>query len=390
LWGVTPAAFPSAPPGTSGPRHSYKKLIRVFTGFGEPMIDLLNITRSGLADYCRGLSFSAVHADNLFRQTYKRMLPQPWQGGTLPAVLVRSMQENFEIRLPDIRLERTSGYDRSVKFLLELAGGGQVESVLMPEKKRLTLCISSQVGCAQGCVFCHTGRMGLTRNLSAGEIVGQVYLANAWISAHSEWLADNRLPADARVSNIVFMGMGEPLDNVDGVGDAIEILTDPYGFALGLAHISVSTAGHLDGIEAIFQRIPGVRLALSVHSADEAKRSKIMPINRRWPLSKVIARLKELQASAGARAVLLQYTMIRGVNDSPVDAQMLADLTTGLDAKINLIPLNEVSASRLTAPDAGVIQTFRDILHARGIRVMVRYSKGQDIAAACGQLVVNS
>jgi 23S rRNA (adenine2503-C2)-methyltransferase len=190
-----------------------------------------------------------------------------------------------------------------------------------------------------------------------------------------------------RVTNIVFMGMGEPLDNVDAVVDAISILTDPYGLALGLRRISVSTAGHLDGIEALLARVPGVRLALSVHSVDEAKRSKIMPINRRWPLALVLERLRRHLGPSQA-PVMLQYTMIKGVNDALADAERLAELTAGLNAKINLIPLNEVGPSRLSAPPPETIQAFRDVLHARGLRVMVRYSKGQDIAAACGQLVV--
>lgn len=353
------------------------------------MIDLLNMTRTGMADVCRKLNHPVVHAESIFRQTYKKMAANPFAGGTLPHNLSRHLSDHYRIQLPEIKKEHASGYDRSIKFLLQLSGGGQIESVLMPEKKRLTLCLSSQVGCAQGCVFCHTGRMGLISNLSAGEIVSQAYLANAWIVRHPEWLAANKLPAHSRISNIVFMGMGEPLDNVAGVVDAIKILTDPYGFGLGMAHISVSTAGHLEGIDQIYRDLPSVRLALSVHSVDDAKRSKIMPINRRWPLVQVIARLKE-QQTIGGKGVLLQYTMIRGVNDSDHDAELLSELTLGLDAKINLIPLNEISASRLTAPDAVSIQRFRDILHKKNIRVMVRYSKGQDIAAACGQLVVNS
>ncbi len=353
------------------------------------MIDLLNMTRAGLADYCLSQAHPAVHANQLFRHTYKRMSDSPWHGGFIPQRLAEAMKQSFEIKLPVISEQHKSAYDQSVKFLLSLTDGGKVESVLMPEKKRLTLCISSQVGCAQGCVFCHTGRMGLLRNLSAGEIVSQVYLANAWIAEHPGWLETVQLPAKSRVSNIVFMGMGEPLDNVDGVVSAIKILIDPFGFALGLAHISVSTAGHLDGINAIFEQLPSVRLALSVHSVDDVKRSKIMPINRRWPLITVLDRLRE-QQRLGAKGILLQYTMIRGVNDSEHDAHMLAEAIAGLDAKINLIPLNEVSASRLTCPDAVTIQSFRDVLHQKGIRVMVRYSKGQDIAAACGQLVVKA
>jgi 23S rRNA (adenine2503-C2)-methyltransferase len=327
-----------------------------------------------------------VHARTLFRRAYKGLSETPWAEPSLPRTLAAELAETYEAEGPRLVEAERSGYDRSVKFLVELKDGLKVETVLMPEKQRITLCLSSQVGCAQGCVFCHTGRMGLVRNLTAGEIVGQVVAANRWILANPEWLAETRLPATQRISNLVFMGMGEPLDNVDGVIEALHILTDPLGLALGLARISVSTAGHLDGLEALFAAIPKVRVALSVHCTDDSKRSRIMPINRRWPLAQVIERLKTLTRDGAP--VMLQYTMIDGVNDSLEEAHRLAALADGLNAKVNLIPLNNVSASRLRAPTPEKIQAFRDVLHQAGLRVMVRYSKGQDIAAACGQLIV--
>lgn len=349
--------------------------------------DFLQMTRTGLEQYVSSKSHSPVHAKDLFRSAYKSLSPEPWKLASLPRALAAAMEESLGLAPPRIVECHISGYDSSVKFLLELAGGSQVEAVLMPESSRITLCVSSQVGCAQACVFCHTGRMGLKRNLTAGEIVGQVLVADLWIRANPAWLHGVRLDSDNRVTNIVFMGMGEPLDNVASVVQAIEILTDPYGLGLGLRHIGVSTAGHLDGLRELLDRLPKARIALSVHSVDDARRSKIMPINRRWPLADVLTFLKERQAK-GTPGVLLQYTMIKGVNDSLEEAECLAELAQGLDAKINLIPLNEVGPSRLTAPTPGAIQAFRDVLHARGLRTMLRISKGQDIAAACGQLVV--
>lgn len=341
---------------------------------------------SALERHCAEQGWSKVHARDLFRNAYKALSLEPWRDERFPRALTAGFGGDFCLPLPRIAAAHESGYDQSVKFLLALADGSEVEAVLMPESQRITLCLSSQVGCAQGCVFCHTGRMGLKRNLSAGEIVSQVVTANRWLADHPEWFAGTRLGAEAagmRVTNIVFMGMGEPLDNVEAVADAVRILVDPYGLALGLRRVSVSTSGHLEGIERISALVPGVRLALSVHSVDDAKRSKIMPINRRWPIASVIARLRELKSD-----VLFQYTMIQGVNDSLDEAARLVELTRGLDAKVNLIPLNPVGASRLVAPSAEAIQAFRDVLHKAGVRVMVRYSKGQDIAAACGQLVV--
>lgn len=349
--------------------------------------DFFSEPRESLTTTCRELGVSEVHARDLFRLAYKGLSPFPWRDARFPRRLAEVFESGYEARGPVLGEALISGYDRSVKFRVDLGDGSQVEAVLMPEKKRLTLCLSSQVGCAQACVFCHTGRMGLKRNLTTGEIVGQVVAADRWIREHPEWLAETRLPSEQRVTNIVFMGMGEPLDNVDSVAAALNVLTDAYGLGLGPGRISVSTAGHLDGIEKLFAAMPRARLALSVHSTDEAKRSKIMPINRRWPLGTVLARLKELVGSDGP-PVMLQYTLIKDVNDSVEEAARLATLASGLNAKVNLIPLNEVGPSRLTAPPPERIQAFRDVLHAAGLRVMVRYSKGQDIAAACGQLVV--
>lgn len=353
--------------------------------------DFFSLTRGDLEHRLAELGTKPAHARDMFRNVYKSLRDNPWTdegSGFFPLWLGPKMASAFATQPPELAKALVSAYDGSVKFLVRLADGAEVESVLMPETNRITLCLSSQVGCAQGCVFCHTGRMGLKRHLTAGEIVGQVVAAERWLAAHPEFRQGARMAAKQRVSNIVFMGMGEPLDNVDAVAIALAILTDPYGLALGIRRISVSTAGHLDGLEQLVARVPGVRIALSVHSTDDAKRSKIMPINKRWPLALVVQRLRELRGPDGP-PVLLQYTMIKGVNDSLADAAQLAELTAGLNAKVNLIPLNPVGPSRLAAPSGQVIQDFRDVLHAQGIRVMVRYSKGQDIAAACGQLVLN-
>lgn len=350
-------------------------------------LEFFNLTRPCLEQHCRDLVVPTLHAASLFRHIYKQQSLEPWTEPTLPSRLKEHLKATVGIGLPTVIRSEISGYDLSVKFLLGLMGGAEVEAVLMPEKGRLTLCVSSQVGCAQACVFCHTGRMGLKRNLSAGEIVGQIVFANQWLKQHPAWLKTARLPETSRLTNIVFMGMGEPLDNPDAVIKAIQIMTDPYGLGLGLAHISVSTAGHLAGLEKLIRAIPKVRIALSIHAVDAAKRSRIMPINRRWPLDSVVARLAEIR-EVKAPPVMFQYTLIRGVNDGLNDAQALAELALKLGAKVNLIPLNDVGPSRLSAPSPEVIQAFRDVLHLGGVRVMVRYSKGQDIAAACGQLVV--
>ena len=344
------------------------------------------VKRSELDSLCRDTGVSIEHSRSLFRGIYKESLSAPWQREGIPHRLRDAVSDRYDVSHLTIIERRLSQYDGSVKFLLEAPDKSQIEMVLMPESSRVTLCVSSQYGCAQGCVFCHTGRMGLRRNLSAAEIVDQVLIANKWIADHPNWLDEQRLPPTQMITNIVFMGMGEPLDNVPAVSAAISILTDPYGLNMAMRRISVSTSGHLDGLNALIADHPDARLAISVHSPYENERTKIMPINRRWPLSTVIEALRNLPTQQ-KNGVLLQYTLIRGVNDSVAHAHELIRLVSGLNCKINLIPLNPVGPSRLTGPDLESLEAFRDEIYKSGLRVMVRYSKGQDIAAACGQLV---
>lgn len=348
-----------------------------------------SIPRIELEQRCLGAGMPGVHASTVFRAAYKSLLDDPWTASNLPVAMRPAVGLDLETILPEPARVLVSRYDRSVKFLFRLEDGSMIESVLMPERRRVTLCVSSQVGCRQACTFCHTGRMGLLRNLDAGEVVGQVVAANRWIAANPGWLEDLNLPSFQRITNIVFMGMGEPLDNVDSVAGAITIMTDPLGLGLALRRISVSTAGHLEGMAKLLAIHPDVRLAISLHSPFEAERSKIMPINRKWPLGDVLRALREAPTQ-NQHGVLIQYTMIDGVNDSLRHAEELVRVTNGLNVKVNLIPLNEIDPSRFRGPAAAAVESFRDHLHGAGIRVMVRYSKGQDIAAACGQLVTET
>lgn len=348
---------------------------------------ILGFTRQEIEHDCLQVGVPLIHARDLFRSSYKEFNVTPWDRSGLPRSYSEHCREAFEGFVGKISSLQMSQYDGSVKFAVELRDGLRVEAVLMPEAKRVTLCISSQVGCAQGCVFCHTGRMGLTRNLDASEIVGQVWLANKWIKENPSWLAANRLTSHQKITNIVFMGMGEPLDNPAEVSKAISILTDPFGFNLAKRRISVSTAGHLEGLNQLLKSHPDLRLAISVHSAFDAERSKIMPINRRWPISDVMETLRS-NSCLQKNGILVQYTLISGVNDSEAHAKKLADLVNGMNVKVNIIPLNPVGPCRLKSPDRERLEAFRDEIYKSGIRVMVRYSKGQDISAACGQLVL--
>lgn len=330
-------------------------------------------------------NFPLPHAKGLLRQVYRNQQPS-WLFDQCPKKLVPILQE-FNYQLPEIVATPQSTVDHSVKFLLKLADDSKVEMVLMPEANRLTLCLSSQVGCAQGCVFCNTSRMGLKRNLQTHEIVGQVLLANLWIK-------QNRSRVDSvigmnveKVTNLVFMGMGEPLDNLDALLPALEILTSRQCLAFGPRKICVSTAGHLPGLMRLSERFPRISLSFSLHFLDSSKRSKMMPINQKWPLEDVIKYLKE---AALTHPVMIQHTLIAGQNDSLAEADKLAELFIGFPVKVNLIPFNSFKESRLKTPEVKRTIDFRNRLLQKGLRAMIRYSKGPDIAAACGQLALKN
>ncbi len=347
------------------------------------LVNLQNLRREDLTSTFARYEFPAAHSKTLFRNIYKKTSFAPWQNeNTFPEKLKTHLNQNYYIEPLKISSQRISGYDDSVKFLFELDDKLLIETVLMPEKSRLTLCVSSQVGCAQGCVFCHTGRMGLSRNLTASEIVGQVSSVQKWIAEHPQWPQFMQLNNHKKISNVVFMGMGEPLDNVQNVSQALFILTDPFGFNLSKKKISISTAGHLDGLKSLLQIHPDAALALSVHSPFEIERSKILPINKIFPLHTVLSFLKAVSTTG----ILIQYTLISNVNDSPLHALELVKILAGMNVKINLIPLNPIEPSRLTGSGQEKIQEFRKILYDNGLRTMIRYSKGQDILGGCGQL----
>ena len=335
--------------------------------------------------------FSKVHGQKLIRRIFRDLNREPWLEPYLPREFSAELLTRYKLDTAEIEQVHISRYDGAAKFLVRLLDGSLVESVLMPETGRVTLCLSSQVGCAQACVFCHTGRMGLKRQLSAAEIVGQVMMARYWMQQNPDWMLQNQQPNDAKISNIVFMGMGEPLDNVEEVLKAIRIVTEPSGLSLSLKRVSVSTAGQLPGIKRFFEAYPTGTLALSLHATNDRDRSRIMPINRKWPIREVLSYLRQHYSQAHRRGhLLVQYTLIAGVNDQDEHAKELYELLQGIPVKVNLIPLNPVAPSRLEAPDASYVERFRDVLHKAGVRVMIRYSKGQDIAAACGQLVTEA
>ncbi len=291
----------------------------------------------------------------------------------LPAALRLRLAGRYSVAPPAVA-SMFESVDGTRRFLLELADGARVESVYMPYPDRVTLCISSQVGCRFDCGFCQTGQMGLQRSLSAGEIVGQVLRLRA-----EQGSLD-------RTVNVVFMGQGEPLDNVDQVEAALIALQDPQGPALGWRRITVSTVGIVSAIQRLADmgsRRP--RLAVSLNATTDDVRSKLMPINRKWPIADLLGALKKVRWRKRER-VTFEYVLLAGVNDSLEDARLLGTLLAELPAKVNLIPWNSLPTLPYERPDPEQIERFRLATLDGGIDVMVRHSRGQDIAAACGQL----
>jgi 23S rRNA (adenine2503-C2)-methyltransferase len=277
----------------------------------------------------------------------------------------------------------------TAKAVHELADGQRIESVLMRAPRRgrtgyrTTICISSQAGCAVGCPFCATGQAGFGRQLTPGEIVDQVlhWHRAPWLALGEDW----RPGARTGHYNIVFMGMGEPLNNATRVFTAIRLLNDPARLGIGARHLTVSTSGVVPGIDRMIAELPQVNLAISLHAPDDALRDELVPINRKWPIAAVVAAGRRFAGATGRR-VSLEYVMIDGVNDQPARAEQLAKLATGWLCDVNLIPLNPTPGSRWSGTAASGIAAFSAALHRAGVPVTVRDTRGRDIDAACGQL----
>lgn len=293
---------------------------------------------------------------------------------------------NFEFEPPlELATLELSDSDASAKLMLKLKSDSSlIESVLVPERDRLTLCISTQVGCKQACVFCHTGRMGFTRNLSTAEIVGQVLIAE-WLRRTHSALAESPLRSYKGISNVVMMGMGEPLDNLDNVVNACDILIDDQGLRLSCNKVTVSTVGLLPQLDTFLTRSK-TSLALSLHSPFSNERTVLVPANRRTPLADIVSTLRK-HASNSNREYFIQYMLARGVNDTPKHAQAIANLFQGIPVKINIIPINEHDGTTLSRPSVANVFQFQQQLKQHGLVATVRLSKGRDIQAACGQLV---
>ncbi|WP_287885259.1 MULTISPECIES: 23S rRNA (adenine(2503)-C(2))-methyltransferase RlmN [Paracoccus] len=292
------------------------------------------------------------------------------------------LAENFDIALPEIVTRQISA-DGTRKYLLRISGGHEVETVYIPEENRGTLCISSQVGCTLTCSFCHTGTQKLVRNLTAGEIVGQVMVARDDLG---EWPKPGAPKDETRlVSNVVLMGMGEPLYNFDNVRDAMKVVMDGEGISLSRRRITLSTSGIVPEIAKTAEEI-GCLLAVSFHATTDETRDKLVPVNRKWNIETLLNALREYPRLSNSERITFEYVMLDGVNDSDEDARRLVRLIRGIPAKVNLIPFNEWPGSPYRRSGWDRIEAFADIVHKAGYASPIRTPRGEDIMAACGQL----
>jgi len=293
------------------------------------------------------------------------------------------LKDKFEITLPEVVTRQVSD-DGTRKYLVRIAGGHEVEVVYIPETDRGTLCISSQVGCTLTCSFCHTGTQKLVRNLTPGEIVGQVMLARDDLGEWPEKGARNEA-VPRQVSNVVLMGMGEPLYNFENVRDAMKVVMDGEGIALGRRRITLSTSGVVPEIARTAEEI-GCLLAVSFHATTDEVRDQLVPINKRWNIATLLDALRAYPGLTNSERITFEYVMLQGVNDTKEDAYRLVELLRGIPAKVNLIPFNEWPGAPYTRSSGNRIHAFADIIHEAGYASPIRTPRGEDIMAACGQL----
>jgi 23S rRNA (adenine2503-C2)-methyltransferase len=344
--------------------------------------NLLGLPRPALEAFVGQLGSKPFRARQLMNWIYKRGTASFAQMTDLARELRTRLESAAEVRTPDIlALQRSA--DGSCKWLLRADAQQAFEMVFIPEPDRGTLCISSQVGCALDCTFCSTAQQGFNRNLTTAEMVGQVWLAERELERQPrEAAAAGR---ERQVTNVVLMGMGEPLANFRNVVPALDILLDDFGFDLSRRRVTLSTSGLVPQIYRLAE-VSNVALAVSLHAPDDALRNELVPINRKHPIAELLQACWYYLDEQNGRSVTFEYVMLEGVNDSPAQARAVARLLKGHPAKVNLIPFNPFPGTRYRRPPAPVIERFRDELLLRGLLATIRRTRGDDIDAACGQL----
>jgi len=372
---------------------SIMPIIQPNTNTSIKKTDLLSLTLPELQQWLVERGEAPFRAKQIYHWLYQHLVTGFQEMTDLPQALRERLAQEASIGPMVVRSELHSKDDRTRKVLLELGDGKLIESVLMlyppigENNARATVCVSTQAGCAFGCTFCATGQMGFDRHLSAGEIVAQVLLFARELRT-APWTATG-LPGSTpidHITNIVLMGMGEPLHNYDNVLRALRILNSPDGFNLGARHMTVSTVGLVPAIRKLSQEPLQVNLAISLHAPTDELRSQTMPVNRKYPLKEVLAACQDYIATTG-RQVTFEYVLLAGVNDTPEHAHQLGELLAPLKqfAHVNCIPVNATSAD-YRPPGGAAIRTFRTILFEHSVSNTVRAERGDDIAAACGQL----
>jgi 23S rRNA (adenine2503-C2)-methyltransferase len=340
----------------------------------------VGLTQDGWVERVKEWGEPAFRGKQVFAWIHRHGVVDPARMTNLPKGL-RERLEGLALPFSHVTAAAPSG-DGTRKLVVHLRDGKRVETVLIPQAHAgasggVTQCISTQVGCAMACVFCASGQAGLMRNLTVAEIVGQVLVARA------------HLGADQRITNVVYMGMGEPLHNYDAVAASLRLLTHPDGIGLSHRRVTVSTSGLVPQIDRLAEDFGGkVGLAISLHAVDDGLRSRIMPINRKHGLDDLLACLRRYPLPR-RRRITIEYTLLRGLNDAPGQADRLVDRLAGIPVKVNLIPMNPIEGSPLEAPTDGGVDAFADRLRQRGLSVFVRKQRGDDIAAACGQLALH-
>lgn len=340
--------------------------------------DFFDLSYTELVDILRD-QFGATkfRATQLFEWVYRRGVTDVGEMTNISRELRERLAASFVFPVARIH-DRQISSDGTRKYLFEVEGGDLVESVMIKQPNRMTLCVSSQVGCAMGCKFCRTGTMGLKRSLSTSEIIRQVRGV----------IEDAKSFGDS-FSNIVFMGMGEPLHNFDGVSRAVKLLTDPVGFAMSPRKVTVSTVGLVPAIRKLAASDVSVSLAVSLNATTDEVRSQIMPINDRFPIGELLSAVREFPVGP-RKKVTMEYVMLGGLNDTEDDMRRLAKMMRGMPVKINLIPYNDNAGLGFNTPPKTWVHHWQRYLTTQGLQAFIRWSKGSDIAAACGQLATAS
>ncbi len=339
----------------------------------QRLVNLLDFDRKGLQAFFAEIGEKAFRADQVLKWIYQEGVTDFAQMTNLSKSLRNYLENHCEIKLPSFAAEQLAS-DGTCKWAVRMHCGNQVETVYIPEERRATLCVSSQVGCALACRFCSTAQQGFNRNLSTGEIIGQLVLAQ------------QRLGSERKITNVVMMGMGEPLLNFDNVVKAMNLMMEDFAFGLSKRRVTISTSGVTPAMHRLSE-VCDVSMAVSLHAPTDELRNQLVPINQKYPLADLMAACREYAKNGPRKHITFEYVMLDGVNDSAPQAKLLVKLLSTVPSKVNLIPFNPFPQTAYRCSPMETILKFRDVLQSAGIVTTIRKTRGEDIDAACGQLV---